>query len=87
MQDNYKKNRLQLYAEKDIHDIIKAELEKENKHGIKNDLKVFDSKNEEFKLKIRFIITFGGDGTILYAAKSFHGNYIPPIISFSLVHN
>lgn len=34
-------------------------------------------------MKIEYIITLGGDGTILWATKMFHGDYIPPLISFS----
>jgi len=29
-------------------------------------------------------VTLGGDGTILYACKFFHGENVPPIISFSM---
>lgn len=32
---------------------------------------------------IDFIITLGGDGTILWASKQFYQNYIPPLISFA----
>jgi hypothetical protein len=32
-------------------------------------LQIFDNKNEELKLKIHYLVTLGGDGTILYAAK------------------
>ena len=39
--------------------------------------------NEESLRKIEYIITLGGDGTILWATKMFHGDYIPPLISFS----
>lgn len=31
------------------------------------------------------MIAIGGDGTILYSSKQFHGDYIPPIIGFSSV--
>ena len=39
--------------------------------------------NEESLRIIEYIITLGGDGTILWATKMFHGDYIPPLISFS----
>jgi NAD+ kinase len=32
---------------------------------------------------MEYVITLGGDGTILTAAKLFHENYLPPLISFS----
>ena len=54
--------------------------------GISSDtLNVFNSKDEELKLRINYLITLGGDGTILYAAKQFPGEYIPLIVSFALV--
>lgn len=31
-----------------------------------------------------FIITLGGDGTILWASKQFHQGYMPPLVSFAL---
>ena len=48
-------------------------------------LSIFNSKDEEVKTKINYLITLGGDGTILYAAKQFPGEYIPLIVSFALV--
>jgi NAD kinase len=48
-------------------------------------LNVFNNKDEEIKLRINYLITLGGDGTILYAAKQFPGDYIPLIVSFALV--
>jgi NAD kinase len=49
------------------------------------DLNLFDAKNEQMKERMHYAVTLGGDGTILYAAKQFTGEYIPPIVSFSLV--
>lgn len=46
---------------------------------------MFDPKDDQAKKKINYIVSLGGDGTILYAAKQFVGAYIPPIISFALV--
>ncbi len=48
-------------------------------------LTVFDPKDELLRLSMSYIITLGGDGTILYAAKQFYTTYIPPIIAFALV--
>jgi NAD kinase len=36
----------------------------------------------EFRKNVNFIITLGGDGTILWASKQFSGEYVPPIITF-----
>jgi NAD kinase len=50
------------------------------------DLLIFDPKGDiEERKHIQYLITLGGDGTILYAAKQFHQDYIPPIIAFSMV--
>lgn len=42
----------------------------------------FDN-SEEMKKKVSYIVTMGGDGTILWAAKQFSGNELPPIITFA----
>lgn len=38
--------------------------------------------SEEFKKTIDFIVTLGGDGTILWASKQFSGEFVPPMITF-----
>lgn len=38
--------------------------------------------SEEFRKNVNFVITLGGDGTILWASKQFSGEYVPPIITF-----
>lgn len=43
---------------------------------------IFENNEESLK-KIEYIITLGGDGTILWATKMFHGDYIPPLLSFA----
>ena len=53
------------------------------KKGMKKKLDVFYNKDEADRERFSFIITMGGDGTILYASKQFAGNYFPPLISFS----
>lgn len=45
--------------------------------------KLFKNTSEEDRKQIDFIITLGGDGTILWAAKQFNGEYVPPLISFA----
>ena len=39
--------------------------------------------SEKCKRTITYLVTLGGDGTILYAAKQFNGNFIPPMITFA----
>jgi peptide chain release factor 2 len=43
------------------------------------------SEIEATKKKIGYMITLGGDGTILYGAKQFTGSYIPLVVSFAMV--
>ena len=38
---------------------------------------------DEFRASINYIITLGGDGTILWAAKQFNRNYVPHMITFA----
>ncbi len=38
---------------------------------------------EEEKRQFEYILTLGGDGTILWASKQFNGDYIPPLVSFA----
>jgi len=33
--------------------------------------------------EIKYIVTLGGDGTILWASKQFSGHFIPPMITFA----
>ena len=48
-------------------------------------LHLFSSKDEVTKKKISYMITLGGDGTILYGAKQFTGPTIPFVVSFAMV--
>mmetsp|Transcript_5873 Transcript_5873/g.9496 ORF Transcript_5873/g.9496 Transcript_5873/m.9496 type:complete len:311 (+) Transcript_5873:123-1055(+) len=45
---------------------------------------VFDASiSEDEKRSFEYILTLGGDGTILWASKQFSGDYIPPLVSFA----
>ena len=46
-------------------------------------LETYDELDDVFRATIDYIITLGGDGTILWAAKQFNGDIIPPMITFS----
>lgn len=48
-------------------------------HPSLDSLVIFDPKHSE----VDFVITLGGDGTILYAASQFPAT-VPPILSFSM---
>ena len=51
--------------------------------GVTKTIKSFDKLTDELKRSIDYIITLGGDGTILWAAKMFNGDFIPPMITFA----
>ena len=44
----------------------------------------FINSGEEARKAIDFIITLGDSRTILWASKQFHGEHIPPLITFHL---
>lgn len=44
---------------------------------------IFINSGEESRKDIDYIITLGGDGTILWASKQFRRTHFPPLISFS----
>ena len=66
----------------DDYSILPAELHSENfKNG--HFPEIFVNSSAEVRLSIDYIVTLGGDGTILWASKQFHDEYIPPMICFS----
>ena len=86
MQDNYQE--VNIFVDKWIIDTLKVCQTKKDPRNkpIINEGKLpllFENKDEEDRMKIDFIITLGGDGTILWAAKQFHQKYVPPLISFA----
>ena len=44
---------------------------------------IFVNSGEDVRKSIDFIVTLGGDGTILWASKQFSRCYFPPLISFA----
>ena len=44
---------------------------------------IFMNTREEVRKEIDYIITLGGDGTILWASKQFRRCHFPPLISFA----
>jgi NAD kinase len=53
-----------------LFDEVKKAKETGSQHDITCDtLNIFNNKDEELKSKVNYIVTLGGDGTILYAAK------------------
>lgn len=62
-----------------------ANKEKLIKKGIENHYEIINFKNQNMINNIDFLITFGGDGTVLHSSKLFCYGYIPKIISFSMV--
>ncbi len=62
--ENIKINGREFYLSKNTYDFIKASLKKNN---LIKSIKVADEKN--FKGKIQVLLSFGGDGTMLYSAQ------------------
>ena len=44
---------------------------------------IFVNSGEKVREEIDFIITLGGDGTILWASKQFRRDHFPPLVSFA----
>ena len=85
IQENQCRAKIDCFVEKWLYDMVK-ESDAATQLGITLDsLRIFDNKDDELKCKINYLLTLGGDGTILYAAKQFPGDYIPLIVSFALV--
>ena len=58
--------------------------EERKKYDInKKEIESYEILTEEIKRSINYIVTLGGDGTILWAAKQFNGDFVPPMITFS----
>ena len=53
------------------------------KYGIVKELSYFAQMTEACQREIDYIVTLGGDGTILWASKQFNGDFIPPMITFN----
>ena len=86
LQERTRERKIGYLMEQWLFDELREAKDEVEKHGlILDELQVFNCKDEEMKQNIQYLITFGGDGTILYAAKQFHKDYIPPIIAFSFV--
>lgn len=59
------------------------EAVKENNYNLIKLPSFFNNAGPKEREEIDYIITLGGDGTILWACKQFHETYIPPLITFS----
>ena len=68
----------------DLHKQIAEKKELCDRKGFKSELGVFENKNNFERSQVKFVITLGGDGTIIWASKQFNGNYFPPLVSFAL---
>lgn len=51
--------------------------------GIRKHMLSYRDLTEGCRELINYIVTFGGDGTILYAAKQFNRAHVPPMITFA----
>ena len=45
---------------------------------------IFRNESSEARASVDYIITLGGDGTVLWASKQFNKEYFPPVFAFAL---
>ena len=45
---------------------------------------IFRNESTEARASVDYIITLGGDGTVLWASKQFNKEYFPPVIAFAM---
>jgi len=84
--NNQSKSKITCFVEQWLIDKVKEQLKTSPDLGINIEhLQLFSNKDEELKKKISYMITLGGDGTILYGSKQFTGPYIPLVVSFAMV--
>ena len=62
---------------------IERELRRQGKPILKKQPTIFINDGEAARRSVDFIITLGGDGTILWASKQFRRDYFPPLVAFS----
>jgi NAD kinase len=77
-----------LYIDKMLHKRLSEENSELLKCEMGKLLKVFnndpnDDASIDLQKTINYVITLGGDGTILWASKQFWTSFIPPIVAFS----
>ena len=69
IQENQGRAKIACFVEKWLYEMVEGS-EAAKKLGITLDsLRIFDNKDDELKCRINYLLTLGGDGTILYAAK------------------
>ena len=67
--ENQGRAKIDCFVEQWLYDMVEAS-EAAKQLGITLDsLRIFDNKDDELKCRINYLLTLGGDGTILYAAK------------------
>jgi len=74
---------IDFYAAFELVDEFKKAKDLKKKYGLDDsDLNGVGKLTREFQMSVNFIITLGGDGTILWASKQFSCFYVPPLITF-----
>ena len=74
---------IEVFVEQYVIDKLR-EFERENDVCVDGKMPtLFENTGIDAQRKIDYIVTLGGDGTILWASKQFHGNYIPPLLCFA----
>jgi NAD kinase len=74
---------LETTVPEDLFDSYVKSEELRQKHGLTKGLAKFTKMTDYCKRQINYVVTLGGDGTILWASKQFSGEFIPPMITFS----
>lgn len=68
---------------KELHAQFEKSHDLKHKYDLDNmHIETVGTLTEEFRKNINFIVTLGGDGTILWASKQFNGDFVPPMITF-----
>jgi NAD kinase len=72
--NNQSRSRIKCYVEQWLIDKVKEQQQQQDRESREVDfnldhLNLFSAKDEYLKKKISYMVTLGGDGTILYGAK------------------
>ena len=81
-EENAKK--MDLCIPRDLQEMINEKKDICEAKGFSREFSIFENKTIKDRCEVKYIVTLGGDGTVLWASKQFSGNYFPPLIAFSL---
>ena len=67
----------------DLHKRVEEAENIRRDYAVTKTLETYKTLTDEYRQTISYIVTLGGDGTILWAAKQFNGCHVPQMITFS----